>query len=144
MTQTRTCGSSGGLTKTGEPCAQGLNLSPLNGLCLQHDPDRAVEALQVVQGAGRASGVSRREARHAAPEDVPPVAKTLEDAVEWAAWAMHATACGRIDDSVGRTISTLVNSFKSAVEKRDLLREIENLRAQVDTLRKPRKRPRAI
>ena len=120
-----TCGDAGGRKVTdGTPCAQTLNLSPSNGQCIVHDAERTDQHRAMSQRGQAASTVSKRDAKYADPEDVPPVPETLEDAVEWAGWALRATACGRIEHRVGATISTLINSFKSALEKRDLLREI--------------------
>ena len=38
------CGDAGGISRNGAPCRVGINLSPINGLCIQHDPNRAEEA----------------------------------------------------------------------------------------------------
>lgn len=138
----RTCGDAGGRTRDGSPCRSTLGLSEA-GFCLVHDPLRAEEALAVRQAGGRASAVAKRSKKAALPKDVPPAPRTLEDAVRWSSWAMHAVACGRIDGRVGHEIGYLVNAFKAAVEKRDLLTEIEHLRAELDAVRKSQRGPRA-
>ena len=49
---------------------------------------------------------------------------------------MHAVACGRIDARTGHEIGYLVNAFKAAVEKRDLERQIQELRAELTAAQK--------
>ena len=93
------------------------------------------------RAGGRARGDAVRRARAACPERVPRAPSTLQDAVEWSSWAIRAVATGEIDPRVGHEIGYLVNAFKAAVEKRDLLRELEELRAQLD---EARKHPRAV
>jgi hypothetical protein len=55
---------------------------------------------------------------------------------------MHATASGVIDSRTGHEIGYLVNAFKAAVEKRDLLNEIEQLRADLAAAKKAAAHPR--
>lgn len=105
---------------------------------MAHDQARADKALAVRQAGGRAAGVARRLVKAARPEDLPPAPRTLEDAVRWSSWAMHAVACGRIDARTGHEVGYLVNAFKAAVEKRDLLREIDLLREELAAARKSR------
>ena len=137
MTSERvTCGDAGGIKTDGMPCGSKLNLSPENGRCLFHDESRAAEARETSQAGGRASAVAKRARRTADPDDVPAPPKTLEDAVRWSSWAMHAVACGRIDARTGHEIGYLVNAFKAAVEKRDLERQIQELRAELAAAQK--------
>ena len=132
------CGDSGGLTNAGEPCGTYLNLSSSSGLCLFHCPDREQERLAVRQAGGRASAVAKRDRKTADPDDVPRAPRTLQDAVTWSSWAIHGVACGRIDARTAHEIGYLVNAFKAAVEKRDLERQIAELRAE---LAEAQKRP---
>ena len=83
------------------------------------------------QAGGRATAGSKRTARAALPANVPRAPETLQDAVAWSSWAMRAVAVGEIDARTGHEIGYLVNTFKAAVEKRDLQREIEELRAEL-------------
>lgn len=139
----RTCGDAGGRRSDGSPCGTYLNLSPTNGLCLWHDPERRERFREISAAGGRAAAKARREKRAADPDDVPPPPRTLDDACRWASWAIHAVAVGRIHQRTGHEIGYLVNAFKAAIEKRDLLREIEDLRAQLDDA-KGHGRPRAV
>lgn len=140
MSERTACGDSGGTNAAGEPCRAVLGLSETNGLCIVHDPEREERAREVRSAGGRA-GVQARaaRARPELPEGMPrSEPKTLEDAVRWSAWAIHATAAGVIDARTGHEIGYLVNAFKAAVEKRDLQREIESIRDELDQLKKRR------
>jgi hypothetical protein len=125
-----------GTCKNGEPCKTTFGLSP-DGLCFTHDPLRAVELAANRKARSEASGKRKQELRASLPPGMPRAPKTLEDAVRWSSWAMHATASGIIDSRTGHEIGYLVNAFKAAVEKRDLLKEIEQLRADLAEARKP-------
>ena len=83
------------------------------------------------RAGARAKGEAMRRARAGLPEGVPRAPRMLQDAVEWSSWAIRAVATGEIDPRVGHEIGYLVNAFKAAVEKRDLLHEIEELRVQL-------------
>jgi len=139
-----TCGDSGGVTKAGLPCRSALNLSPEDGLCIAHDPERVDEARAMRVAAGKATGLANRKRRAASPLVVPKPPRTLQDAVEWSSWAMHAVATGEIDARTGHEIGYLVNAFKAAVEKRDLLAEIEALRAELASARASRRRSKVV
>lgn len=80
---------------------------------------------------GRRSAVAKREARAAQPTNVPPAPKTLEDAAKVSAWAIRAVGTGEIDPKVSREIQYGVAQFRGALEKRDLLRQIEQLRKEL-------------
>jgi hypothetical protein len=139
--QSRTCGDAGGRRVSGEPCGGTIALSETNGLCAFHDPDRAEHA-RAVRAAGSASGPKRPTRRAALPAGMPlRPPKTLEDAVTWSAWAMHAVAAGTISERVGHEIGYLVNAFKAAVEKRDLQKQIDELRAQLAQAHERMRRP---
>ncbi len=92
------------------------------------------------RAGGRATARSGRTARAALPANVPRAPETLQDAVAWSSWAMHAVAVGEIDARTGHEIGYLVNAFKAAVEKRDLQREIEELRAELAAARRRQER----
>lgn len=143
MSEKRICGDSGGVRVDGEPCRSTLNLGA-TGLCLSHDPARIQEARAMRAKGGVATGISKRLAKAANPKDVPRAPKTLEDAVVWSSWAMHSVAVGEIDARTGHEIGYLVNAFKAAVEKRDLLREIEALRAELADAQKLRRGPKVV
>ena len=129
MTDVRaTCGDAGGVTLAGDPCKGFLNLS-VEGLCLQHDPDRAAEGLRVVQSGGHASAVARRARLVADPEDCPPQPRTLEDATDYAAWLTHAITVGRLDPRVGQSAAFCLQRFMSLADKRDLQKQVTSLTA---------------
>ena len=138
----KTCGEAGGRNARGEACGSSLGLCE-SGLCRFHDPELAAEVLAMRQAGGRATAGSRRTARAALPANVPRAPETLQDAVAWSSWAMRAVAVGEIDARTGHEIGYLVNAFKAAVEKRDLQREIEELRAELAAARRRQGRPPA-
>ena len=131
-----TCGAAGGMTKAGAPCRTSMNLSADSGLCVQHDPARAVARAAMQAAGGAASKVAKTKAKAAEVHDIPKAPKNLEDAVHWSSWAMHAVASRTMDARTGHEVGYLVNAFKAAVEKRDLLREIEQLRRDLAEARK--------
>ena len=68
------------------------------------------------RAGARAKGESVRRAKAVPRVHVPRAPKTLQDAAEWASWAIRAVATGEIDPRVGHVVGYLVNSFKAAVE----------------------------
>lgn len=97
--------------------------------------------------AGVARGVAIRQqmrvtAKTVLPEGMLRPPKTLDDAVRWSAWAMHACAVGVIDGRTCHEINFAVNSFTASLQKRDLQREIASLRAQLDAAKTQHVRPR--
>ena len=136
MTQVRTCRG----TKTnGDPCGSKLGLS-LDGLCLNHDPERQDAVLAIRVAGGQAAGAAKRAARAAraanVPDDVPPAPKTLDDAVRYFAYITHAVATGKLDARSAHEAAYALNGFKAAVEKRDLEREIKGLRKQLEEMKR--------
>lgn len=123
-----------GLKSSGDPCGSTFGLSPA-GLCFNHDPDRREISRETKAAGGRAAGAAKRAARtpggRVAPEDVPPPPKNLEDAVRYFAWITHAVATGRLDARTGHEAAYALNGFKAAAEKRDLEREIAELRKEL-------------
>lgn len=134
----RTCGDAGGIKKDGSPCGNFLNLSPESGRCLNHDEARANEAQQIRAEGGRAGGESKRGAMVALPSEVPDAPKTLDDAADFASWLTRAVCIGTLDARTAHESAYALNCFKAAVEKRDMQREIEQLRKQLDELKKRR------
>jgi hypothetical protein len=130
----RTCS---GTKSNGEPCQSTLGLSP-DGLCLNHDPARRDQVQANRAAGGRARGEAsraRRAAREALPPsalaDAPAMVETLDDAAKALAWIAHAIITKKIDARTGHEASYALNGFKAAAEKRDLEREITELRRQV-------------
>ena len=112
--QPQTCGTSGGTNADGRPCGSTLGLSPTNGLCLQHDPERTEERRAVVAAGGRAAGEKARQRRlemqHARPEQMPDYEPdTLERVALWHQWASKAVGLGWID---ARTSDSLCRHLK--------------------------------
>ncbi len=132
-----TCGESGGRTRAGKACGVTLNLSEINGLCIQHDPLRKDElyAIRVAGSKARARKIQQEKA--ALPEDVPPKPRTLKDAIQWASWATHSVAVGAIDVRVAHEVAVLVREFRMALEKRALEEQVEELKAQLKEASKP-------
>jgi hypothetical protein len=126
----------------GSRCGATLGLAA-NGLCLHHDPDRAERALEVVRAGGAASGLRRRADREGRREQLPRGMprrrpRTLDDALRWASWATYAVACGDIDVRRAREVAGLVKEFRSTLERRDMAREVADLRAELERLKKLR------
>ncbi len=124
-----------GFRKDGQPCASTLGLSPA-GYCLNHDVERVEAAREVHAAGGRATGAAKRAARVTLPPDVPPVPKTLDDAVRYFAWLTNAIVTGRLDARSGHEAAFSLKGFQSAAEKRDLQREIQKLRAELAAARR--------
>lgn len=118
----------------GTPCATTFGLSP-EGYCFPHDPLRQVEWNAMQKARSDLSSKRRKAMRESLPPGLPRAPKTLDDAVQWSSWAMHAVAAGIIDARTGHEIGYLVNAFKAAVEKRDLQLEIARLSKQIAELR---------
>jgi hypothetical protein len=136
---TPTCGAP---TKAGTACRVTMNLSQVSGKCIMHDPER-LAARQALQAAGgKAAGVVHRRAKAADPAIVPAAPKTLEDAVKWSSWAMHAIASGELDARTGHEVGYLVARFTEALNKRDLLRKVEELERKLAEAQ--RQTPRAV
>lgn len=133
---TRTCGDSGGVTKAGTPCRTVMNLSADSGLCVQHDPARAVARAAMQAAGGVAAKEAKVRAKAADPSIVPPVPKNLDDATKYFAWLVDAGATGKMDARSVHECSFALKGFQSALEKRDLLREITKLRAELAAARK--------
>lgn len=118
----------------GEQCGQKMNLQP-DGLCLWHSPLAAETAQEARIRGGERCGEARRakrgEVKTVTPADAPPIPETLEDAVTYAAWAVHAVATGQIDARTAREVNYGLTTFRMGLEKRDLLRQIRELRAKL-------------
>lgn len=131
-----------GTTKGGTPCRWANNLSE-DGLCAAHDPARQEEsrAIRVAGGksGGRRSRAARNAAQEKAPLNVPPAPKTLDDATRYFAWIVNAVATGALDARSGHECAYALNGFKAAAEKRDLEREIQQLREELAAARRPRR-----
>lgn len=120
----------------GERCKSFIGLSEKNGLCPMHDPDRA-EQMERARAAGREAYKPRaRQAKVAAAIGIPEKPETLEDAAEWASWALRALALGQIDTRIASGIASLVNAFKGAKEKAELEKELRSMREQLSQARK--------
>lgn len=130
-----TCGAAGGRKLSGDPCRAFLNLSPTSGLCMMHDPERVAQRLLMQRRGASNSAVSKRRARAADPSIVPRPPQTLDEAVEWSSWAMHSVAAGELDARTGHEIGYLIARFTEALNKRDLLREVEQLRRDLAAAR---------
>jgi hypothetical protein len=126
---TRTCGSSGGLTKAGTPCGVAMNLSATSGLCVQHDPARVAERAAMRSAGGHAAKVAKVRAHAADPSIVPAAPKTIEDAEKFASWLTHAVCTGKIDARTAHEAAVCLREFRGASEKRIMERELKALRA---------------
>jgi hypothetical protein len=69
---------------------------------------------------------------------VPRKPETLDDVVEWASWLVHAAATGRIDVLTARQISVGLGQLRSALEKRDLGRQVAAIRQDLEQVKRKR------
>lgn len=128
------CGDAGGISRNGAPCRVGINLSPINGLCIQHDPNRAEEAAAMQKAGGAKRNEIYRRAKQgipSEPKDIPKAPKTLKDAVRLSAWITRATLDGSIEVRVSAAATKALRQFQLSVEKRDLEKRIEELEARL-------------
>jgi len=118
---------------TGQPCRVSNNLSP-DGLCFWHDPDRA-ERLADARKRGGIIRARNMKSRLTVPDgEAPPVPRTVEDAAQWAAWATHAVATGRIDHRTAHEVAYSLNALLRALDKvalSDRLKEVEAMIAKL-------------
>ena len=122
-------------TKTdGSPCLVTFALSP-DGRCLFHDPARADKVRAMRVNGGKAARPARRPP-NAAPLVVPPAPKTFDDAVAYASWLTHAIASGALDPKQGREATQALNSFRTALDKRDIAKRYDALAAFVKRMKK--------
>jgi hypothetical protein len=138
MTEPKRCGAP---TKAGPPCRAKMNLSATNGLCLQHDPEREAERAALHAAGGKASRAAVARARAADPATVPKPPKDLEEATKYFAWLVDQGATGKMDARTVHECAFALKGFQSALEKRDLLRQIEQLRRDLAEARKEKPRP---
>jgi|GEM_PF-3003851 len=130
-----------GVNKDGRSCNTRFGLSE-EGYCFSHDPLRAVEFAASRRARSVASGARKQELQGSLPPGMPRAPKTLDDSVRWASWAMHAAASGIIDARLAHEIGVLVTAFRGALEKRDMLKEIAKLRADLAEAKKTAAHPR--
>jgi hypothetical protein len=118
----------------GSPCRTKFGLSAA-GYCLQHDPERADEARAMRSKGGKAPRGPRPPASPV-PLVVPPAPKTFDDAVAYASWLTHAIASGALDPKQGREATQALNSFRTALDKRDIAKRYDALAAFVKRMKK--------
>lgn len=119
----------------GSACGAVANIGA-SGFCVWHDPDRQAEAATLRhRGAtsDKRSPIITVEAS-ALPTAGPP--ESIADVVSWAAWATRAVAMGVIDARTAREISSLLTTLRHSLERRDLAKQVETLRRQVQELKR--------
>ncbi len=125
-------------TKSGDRCKLTSNVrnTAKGWLCIHHDSGRADEAKRMRQRGGiHATG---NRSRVADPSKVPSQPQTLDDVVTWMSWTAVAVATGKVDSRVAREVTNAIRQFQSGIEKRDLERQVTELRKQVKELKKRR------
>jgi hypothetical protein len=110
-----------------------MNLSTVNGRCIQHDDTRAEERAAMRAAGGTATGAARQRSKAADPSNAPKAPRTLDDAVRIASWITRAVLIGDIDVRVAEAATKAVRQFQLGEEKADLLRRIATLEAQLKT-----------
>jgi hypothetical protein len=127
--------------KSGERCRVPFGLS-VDGLCSVHDPARTGLMRDALAKSVEVRQQKRILAKTILPDGMLSPPKTLNDAVRWSAWAMHAAVTGAIDARTAHEVGFLVNSFTASLQKRDLQRTIDKLRAELAEAKKEHARPR--
>lgn len=118
----------------GERCKGRLNLS-VTGLCLFHDPERAVEAREVrLRGSQRSIEVDA-ELRGSCPSPTTKVT-SLEDVAEHMDWAIRAMECGAIDGKTGREIVYSLDRLRATIRDKELERKFRALQAELVKLKR--------
>jgi hypothetical protein len=117
-------------TLAGDQCRQSTSLNE-QGLCIWHDASRKAEADAARARGGEGNSRRKPDIRTVAAEDAPPTPETMDDAVAYAAWAVNAVATGAIDARTAREVNYGLTTFRMGLEKRDLLRQITELRAKL-------------
>lgn len=123
-----------GVKPDGSPCGQTTSVSPSSGYCIWHDSERAEEAK-----AARERGVEKRtrksDIRTASPGQLPGgPPDSLEAVCRWASWVAWAAASGVIDARTARETSYALQTLRHGLEKRDLGRELADLKQQLKAL----------
>jgi hypothetical protein len=103
--------------------------------CLFHDPARADKVRAMRVNGGKAARPARKSA-DAAPFEVPPAPKTFDDAVEYASWLTNAVASGKVDPKQAHEAIVALNSFRTALDKRDIAKRYDALAAFVKRMKK--------
>lgn len=136
-----TCGESGGRKADGSPCRGHLRLSPTNGLCIMHDPERADEATAMRSRGQKSTNATwnRLADGERPPLDIPKAPKTLADAVKISAWITHATLAKLIDARTSEAATKSCRQFQLCIEKRVLEEKVEALEAELKRLRRERR-----
>lgn len=106
------------------------------GLCITHDPARAEAHRTMSRNGGTRSAESKKLAKLAHPDDIPPEPKTLVDAVRMASWLSRAPGIGKIGVREAREMTGALRVFLEAIAKQDLQRELAQARKQLEELRK--------
>ncbi len=131
-----TCGDAGGRTLKGAPCGMHLNLNPESGLCLNHDPTRQAEALEMRVAGAKARAAKLRKRKAAMPKDCPPAPKTLREAEAVASWITFAVLSGELDPKVAEAGVKSVRQFQLTIEKRTLQDRVKELERALREARK--------
>lgn len=66
---------------------------------------------------------------------IPKPPASIEDAAEWLAWLIPATASGQVDPKTAHELSTALGQFRHAVVQRDLAAEVKRLKREVENLK---------
>jgi len=125
----------------GERC--GMDVANEGERCIWHDPGRRKEAREARRRGARRANQKRQTkgARTADPSKVPDRPRTVEDAVEWASWAVHAVATGEIDARTGHEIGYVLRAFLDGRKHADAIGDrVKELAAKLKTLREEQAR----
>jgi hypothetical protein len=119
-----------GKRKDGRPCR--VAALPGSRYCLFHDPAQA-ETRRRAQHKG---GTNRSKRAAVLPADAPDAPlKTVPDVVTFLALTANRVCRGELDAKVGNCVGVLCGQLLRALGPDDVLREIEELRQQIEAIR---------
>jgi hypothetical protein len=110
------------------------------GLCIWHDPERRQQVAEMRSKGARTANPKRAKhtARTVSAEDAPPAPESLEDCVRWSSWLTVAVTTGVLDARTTKEAVQAIRELRASLEKRDLEREVADLKRQLAAIQKPR------
>jgi hypothetical protein len=114
-----------------------MNVAAGQELCVWHDPARAEEAAAMrARGFETLAAKAAEEAAREVGEDLPQRPATLDDVVRWQAWIVDTLARKMIEVNRAKALSEVLSAMRGSLEKRDLAKDVEDLREQMVQLKR--------
>ena len=125
-----------GKRKDGQACR--VTALPGSRFCLFHDPAQA----QTRKRAQRKGGTNRSKRAAVLPADAPNAPlQTVPEVVAFLGLTVNRVCRGELDAKVGNCVGVLCGQLLRALGPDDVLREIEELRQQIEAIRHAYPRP---